>query len=656
MTTAGTTYQFVERARLRVLALTVKTNYNGERLSVTDQKWKGLWEFTRNVYPIAQDGIIWTTRDELDLSQHNIETDEGKQEVWLGLANLNPPHCQANKNGAGCYDKILGFIPARYGTYPNGTGQGYTMGSPANIIVASDEDAAATVAHEIAHNYAIGDAYDGGSFHCQANPTPDSFSGKDFNTQAPVRCTAGRVALPGVSGTLVPAAHHPYEVGGRGPLGDVAEYMGSGGRQAQFWTSQDAYDWIFDRVPPSGLRASMHVVRTSVLPRPQVGAVASQRLIEFFGWLRRNPSTAADVRVEPWQSFIDDEQPPLADTTGPFMVAAVNAAGARLASSAFDVVFNLPGGKGEPPVSLAEAPFDGAVRFPEGTARFQIISANRVLREIPVSPNAPVVANISFGPGGLVSGERQIIWTASDPDGGPLTYTVEYNPDVTDPNGDFGILIADIDNPRWLENFDDLPGGDHAKLRIVASDGINTGFAETPEFRVAYKAPFVEIDPGDPIVAAGTQITFTGFAEDLLEELPESALVWTSDIAGRLGIGDSISVKNLPVGRHTITLTATNSRRLSGSDSVVVVVGGRIQKVSVSPAQPAPGAPVAIMVEGANPCGAVGLSIDGATQVVRAVTGLPFTETRTFTAGTHTVKAFGHANCVGEATVSFVVK
>jgi hypothetical protein len=62
------------------------------------------------------------------------------------------------------------------------------------------------------------------------------------------------------------------------------------------------------------------------------------------------------------------------------------------------------------------------------------------------------------------------------------------------------------------------------------------------------------------------------------------------------------------------------------------------------------------MVEGANPCGAVGLSIDGATQVVRAVTGLPFTETRTFTAGTHTVKAFGHANCVGEATVSFVVK
>ncbi len=57
-------------------------------------------------------------------------------------------------------------------TYPNGRLQGYTMGSPANIVVASDEDAAATIAHEIAHNFGIGDAYDGGRFS-QANPPPD---------------------------------------------------------------------------------------------------------------------------------------------------------------------------------------------------------------------------------------------------------------------------------------------------------------------------------------------------------------------------------------------------------------------------------------------------------------------------------------------------
>ena len=181
---------------------------------------------------MAYNGIVWTTRGELDASAHNIETDDGKQAVWQALANLNPTQCAANQAAAGCFDKIIGFTPARANTYPEGTNQGYTYGSPANIVVASDEDAAATVAHELAHNFGIGDAYDGGSFACDVNPTPDVFSGTSFTTSEPVKCTAGRVPLPDVSGTLVPAAHHPYEVGGRGALPDVAEFMGSGGRSS----------------------------------------------------------------------------------------------------------------------------------------------------------------------------------------------------------------------------------------------------------------------------------------------------------------------------------------------------------------------------------------------------------------------------------------
>jgi len=164
--TDGTVYRFVERARLRVLALPLKTSYNGTVLSVPNDSWKSMWEFTRNAYPVAANGLVWTIRDELDVSAHNIEADEGQRGVWEALANLNPPHCAANKQADGCYDKIIGFTPARARTYPNGTNQGYTYGSPANIVVATDEDAPATVAHEIAHNFGIGDAYNGGSFAC----------------------------------------------------------------------------------------------------------------------------------------------------------------------------------------------------------------------------------------------------------------------------------------------------------------------------------------------------------------------------------------------------------------------------------------------------------------------------------------------------------
>lgn len=49
--TAGTTYQFVERGKLRVLAVPVKTNFNGTILSVEGDAWKSLWEVHTRYLP-----------------------------------------------------------------------------------------------------------------------------------------------------------------------------------------------------------------------------------------------------------------------------------------------------------------------------------------------------------------------------------------------------------------------------------------------------------------------------------------------------------------------------------------------------------------------------------------------------------------------------
>jgi len=562
--TAGTAYVFHERGQLRVLALPVRTNYAGTILSVQGDAWKSLWEFTRNVYPIAPDKFKWTTRQELDASAFDVETDEGKRGVWEALANLNPPRCAADKTEEGCFDKIIGFIPARYGTYPTGTGQGYTFGSPANIAVASDEDAAATVAHEIAHNFGIGDAYNGGSFACRANPTPDAFSGSDFDTQQPVQCTAGRVALEGVSGTLVPATHHPYEVGGRGALGNVAEFMGSGGLQAQFWASQDTWDWIFDRLlpPAAPAPAAAQPLMTGPL----------HRTIEFEGYIRRNALSTADVTLAPWQSFMDDDVVP--DTTGPFMVAAVNGAGQRLASSAFTPVFDFPGGKGEPATHLDLAPFEGAIRFPEGTTAFRIIRNDQVLREAQISANAPSVSGVSLGVGTVFNGVTSISWTATDADGDALWYSVEYNPDVTNPAFDYEILATDLRTPNLVDDFADIPGGARAKIRIGASDGFNTTYAESAEFQVPFKPPVVAIEPlAQTTIPAGEELLLEADAWDLQDDLlPDAALVWTSNVSGALGTGEVLVVYDLPAGQHVITLTATNSAGLTASSTVTVTV------------------------------------------------------------------------------------
>jgi hypothetical protein len=94
------------------------------------------------VYPVAADKFRWTTREELDLSAVNIETEDGARQVWDALSKLQPPHCAANKNGDGCFDLIMGFTPARTKTYPNGRTQGYTMGLPGAVAVSTDEDVA----------------------------------------------------------------------------------------------------------------------------------------------------------------------------------------------------------------------------------------------------------------------------------------------------------------------------------------------------------------------------------------------------------------------------------------------------------------------------------------------------------------------------------
>jgi len=579
-TTSGTTYRFQVRDRLRVLALAVKTNYNGTIVSVANDSWKSLWEFTRNVYPVAADGIAWTIGPELDASAANVESNDGQYALWDMLAKLNPAHCAANRKGDGCFDKIVGFIPARAGGYPNGRLQGYTFGNPANIVVASDEDAAATVAHEIAHNYQIGDAYDGGSFNCVANPTPDAFSGKDFTTQAPVKCTAGKVTLPSVSATLIPAAHHPYDVGGRGALPDVGEYMGSGGPQAAFWTSQDAYDWLFDRLAPSAGASPAFVPTFVSRPTAVVGSTGSQRLLEFSGFLKRALASSADVRLDPWQSFLDDVDV-VPDTTGTLMIAALNAAGQRVATTALSVKFDLPGPKGQAPAQLSEAPFEGVIKFPTGTTKFQIINNGNVLREVLVSPNVPVISNLSMGVGSVFTGPTAISWTASDADRDTLTYDVEYDPDVSAPHNDFEEIYDNILNANAVVDFSKLPGGNRAKIRVTVSDGVNTAFVDSPEFRVPFKAPDVSIKTlSQAVFRQGADVVLHANVEDLQDgELPEASLVWTSDLSGRIGTGETYVAKNLAGGQHTITLTATNSAGLATSKSITVTVVPTVRRL-----------------------------------------------------------------------------
>jgi subtilisin family serine protease len=86
-------------------------------------------------------------------------------------------------------------------------------------------------------------------------------------------------------------------------------------------------------------------------------------------------------------------------------------------------------------------------------------------------------------------------------------------------------------------------------------------------------APAVTISsPADGAsFASGTTISFAGSATDAEDGDLTGGLVWTSNLAGQIGTGDSFSAVLSP-GTHTITASVTDSGGLSAEDSISVIV------------------------------------------------------------------------------------
>jgi formylglycine-generating enzyme required for sulfatase activity len=71
----------------------------------------------------------------------------------------------------------------------------------------------------------------------------------------------------------------------------------------------------------------------------------------------------------------------------------------------------------------------------------------------------------------------------------------------------------------------------------------------------------------------GVSITFAGAGEDFEgAALPDSVLIWRSDVNDNIGTGTSFENDNLSLGPHVITLTGTDSKGRSDSESISIDV------------------------------------------------------------------------------------
>jgi hypothetical protein len=173
---------------------------------------------------------------------------------------------------------------------------------------------------------------------------------------------------------------------------------------------------------------------------------------------------------------------------------------------------------------------------------------------------------------------QEIAWSVADPDAESDRYTtkVYYSAD----NGATWAQIGKEEAALTLKaDFDTLPGGNGSvRIKLVVSDGVNTGTATSPPLTVLKKVPqdVAIVQPAHGAAfAQQALVQFEGRAYDVDDGMLDGAAIgWTSSLDGALGTGAVLNVGTLRAGTHMVTMRATDQDGNTASAAVTVLVAG----------------------------------------------------------------------------------
>ncbi len=212
-------------------------------------------------------------------------------------------------------------------------------------------------------------------------------------------------------------------------------------------------------------------------------------------------------------------------------------------------------------------PFELSLSAPTGTVvGLQLMDADTILAGHSPGTALPAVSISQPTGGASLDGEITVGWTAADADGDPLFYTILYSPDT---GGEWVPLLVNYGGTGQVVETITLDlsaeagsGGASAMIRVLASDGYNTGMATSQPFTVAKRAPLAAIasPTQDQTFAAEGSIPLSGFASD-----PEDGLIADDQFAWSTGqTGQMADLNGLAPGTHSLQLTVTDSDSQDG--------------------------------------------------------------------------------------------
>ncbi len=422
-------------------------------------------EFIKKTYPLADDGFTgWKTLNSGVLNEfEDYESQSKADDVIQSIKLYNKVFKAAAIENI---TRAVGIVPYGYlsSKFPNLLPQntiGYAWPNTYTVLVEFYQPKTSLIAHELGHTYLLCDEYSYTEWSTQNTlfqyfyglSCPNANDGDNLSSEC-YNQGCGTTTLGSIYGD-----ESEWAI-------DLTNFMGLSTYPKYPWIANDSYSHL--------LKAMEH--NSTYLPplRNWKTDFAEKALVWTFG-LNKNGSIESYAAYTLVNATVYDYS---GESNSTYRFIGFDSQNNTIINFSFSPFYSMYTFDGTT-IELNVSPIQFIVGIPENLSTVKIFNNSEELKRINVSENPPVVSIFNPVADNIYEEAYNITWTSSDLDGDNVYYAVM----VSNNTGhNYATLDIDLNQTFYEINPVDFPPGTNYTIKVLVTDGVNTGTDETLGF------------------------------------------------------------------------------------------------------------------------------------------------------------------------------